>query len=67
MTYWRGQPINTLPRSEIERAATAAIAELIDLRELHNKRENIDMLVLSFVFGAGFSAVAVIVGMLLHK
>jgi hypothetical protein len=67
MNYWRGRPINTLPPSEVERAANEAINELVGLRELHSKRENYEMLVLSFVFGAAFSGLAMIVGMLLHK
>lgn len=67
MNYWHGQPIDTLPHSQMQRAANEAINELMGLRELHSRRENYEMLVFSFVFGAAFSGLAVIVGMLLHK
>jgi hypothetical protein len=67
MNYWHGQPINTLPPADVQQAANEAITELMGLRELNNRRESYEMLVLSFIFGAGFSGIAVIVGMLLHK
>jgi hypothetical protein len=66
MNYWRGQPINSLPHSEMERAANEAINELMGLRAIHERRENHTMLVLSFFVGASFSAAAMLVGVLLH-
>jgi hypothetical protein len=67
MNYWHGQPINTLPPADVQRAANEAINELMGLRELHNRREGYEMLVLSFLFGVGFAAIAMLVGVLLHK
>jgi hypothetical protein len=66
MNYWRGQPLDSLPHSEMERAANEAIDELMGLRAIHERRENYDMLVLSFVGGASFSAAAMLLGVLLH-
>jgi hypothetical protein len=67
MNYWRGQPISTFPPLEVKRAANETINELIGLRELHSKRENFEMLVLTFVFGTAFSGLVMIMGMLLHR
>ena len=66
MVYWRGQPLDTLPRSELERAANEAIDELMGLRDSHTRRENYDSLIVSFLSGAVFCAVAMLVGILLH-
>jgi hypothetical protein len=67
MNYWRGRPINSLAHADVQCAANEAIAELVGLRELHKKRENHDMLILSFVIGASFSAAAIILGVMLHS
>jgi hypothetical protein len=66
MNYWRGQPINCLTYSEARQAANEAIAELMGLREDRQKNENFQMLTLSFILGACFSAVAIAFGVLLH-
>ena len=66
MVYWRGQPLDCLPRTDLERAANDAIEELIGLRGNHERRENHDSVILGFMLGAAFSAVAVLVGVMLH-
>jgi hypothetical protein len=66
MVYWRGQPLERLQRSEMERAATEAINELMGLRASDNRRQSFDSIILSFLFGATFSAAAVIVGLLFN-
>ena len=66
MVYWRGQPLDSLTRSDLERAAHDAIEELMGLRDNHDQRAAPDSVVLSFVLGAALSAIAVLVGVLLH-
>lgn len=66
MVYWRGQPLDNLPRTELERAANEAIAELMGMRDDHTRRESYDSIIVSFLFGAMFCAAAVLVGFLLH-
>jgi hypothetical protein len=66
MVYWRGRPIESLPRSDLEDAANEAIAELIGLRNGDMRRESYDDMVLSFLSGAIFCAIAVFAGFLLH-
>jgi hypothetical protein len=66
MVYWRGQPLDCLPRTDLERAANDAIEELMGLRGNHERRESHDSVILGFMLGAAFSAVAVLVGILLH-
>jgi hypothetical protein len=66
MVYWHGQPLDSLPRTDLERAANDAIEELMGLRDNHKQRENHDSLILGFILGAAFSAVAVLVGIVLH-
>jgi hypothetical protein len=66
MVYWRGQPLDSLTRSDLERAAHDAIEELMGLRDNHGQRAAPDTMVLSFVLGAALSAIAVLVGVLLH-
>jgi hypothetical protein len=66
MVYWRGQPLDCLPRTDLERAANDAIEELMGLRENHERRESHDSVILGFMLGAAFSAVAVLVGIMLH-
>ena len=66
MVYWRGQPLDCLPRTDLERAANDAIEELMGLRGNHERRENHDSVILGFMLGAAFSAVAVLVGVMLH-
>lgn len=66
MVYWRGQPLESLPRTDLECAANEAIAELMGLRDNHARRESYDSIILSFLFGAVFCAVAMLVGILLH-
>lgn len=66
MVYWRGQPLDSLPRTDLERAANDAIEELMGLRDNHKQRENHDSVILGFILGAAFSAIAVFVGVLLH-
>jgi hypothetical protein len=67
MNYWHGRPLHSLAHADIERAANEAISELVGLREIHQKRENFDMLVLSFGFGAAFSSIAIFIGVSLHS
>ncbi|MDP1701113.1 MAG: hypothetical protein Q8L53_09205 [Aestuariivirga sp.] len=66
MVYWRGQTLDSLPRTDLERAANDAIEELMGLRDNHQRRESHDSVILGFMLGAAFSAVAVLVGVLLH-
>ena len=66
MVYWRGQTLDNLPRTELEHAANEAIEELVGLRDQHLRRESYDVVILSFVLGAAFSAVAMLVGIVLH-
>jgi len=66
MVYWRGQPLDSLTRNDLERAAHDAIEELMGLRDNHDQRAAPDSVVLSFVLGAALSAIAVLVGVLLH-
>lgn len=66
MVYWRGRPIESLPRSDLEVAANDAIVELMGLRNNDMRRESYDSMVLSFLSGAIFCAVAVVAGILLH-
>jgi hypothetical protein len=66
MVYWRGQPIDSLPRTDLERAANDAIEELMGLRDNEKQRESHDSAILSFMLGATFTAVAALVGVLLH-
>jgi hypothetical protein len=66
MVYWRGQPLDCLPRTDLERAANDAIEELMGLRNNHERRESHDSVILGFMLGAAFSAVAVLVGIMLH-
>jgi hypothetical protein len=66
MVYWRGQPLDCLPRTDLERAANDAIEELMGLRDNHERRESHDSVILGFMLGAAFSAVAVLVGVMLH-
>ena len=66
MVYWRGQPLESLPRTDLERAANDAIEELMGLRDNHKQRASHDSVILAFMLGAAFSAIAVLVGILLH-
>ena len=66
MVYWRGQPLDCLPRTDLERAANDAIEELMGLRDNHKQRESHDSVILGFILGAAFSAAAVLFGVLLH-
>jgi len=66
MVYWRGQPLDSLARTDLERAANDAIEELMGLRDNHQRREGHDSVILAFMLGAAFSAVAVLVGIMLH-
>jgi hypothetical protein len=66
MVYWRGQPLDSLPRTDLERAANDAIEELMGLRDTHKQRESHEGVILGFMLGATFSAIAVLVGILLH-
>lgn len=66
MVYWRGQTLDSLPRTDLERAANDSIEELMGLRDNHERRESHDSVILGFILGAAFSAVAVLVGILLH-
>ena len=66
MVYWRGQPLDSLPRTDLERAANDAIEELMGLRDSHQRRESHDSVILGFMLGAAFSAAAVLFGILLH-
>ena len=66
MVYWRGQPLDCLPRTDLERAANDAIEELVGLRDNHQRRESHDNVLLGFILGAAFSAVAVLFGIMLH-
>jgi len=66
MVYWRGQPLESLPRTDLERAASDAIEELMGLRGNHRQHESRDGVILGFMLGATFSAIAVLVGILLH-
>ena len=66
MVYWRGQPLDNLPRTDLERAANDAIEQLMGLRDNHKQRESHDNVILGFVLGAAFSAAAVLFGIMLH-
>ena len=66
MVYWRGQTLDTLPRTDLERAANDAIEELMGLHDNHKQRENHDNVILGFILGAAFSAAAVLFGIMLH-
>ena len=66
MVYWHGQPLDSLPRTDLERAANDAIEELMGLRDNQERRESHDSVILGFMLGAAFSAVAVLVGIMLH-
>ncbi len=66
MVYWRGQPLDCLPRTDLERAANDAIEELMGLRGNHQRRESHDSVILGFMLGAAFSAAAVLFGIMLH-
>ncbi len=66
MVYWRGQPLDSLPRTDLERAANDAIEELMGPRDNRKQRENHDRVILGFILGAAFSAIAVLVGIWLH-
>ena len=66
MVYWRDQPLDSLPRNDLERAANDAIEELMGLRNNHTRRQSYDSVMLGFMLGATFSAIAVLVGISLH-
>ncbi len=66
MVQWNGRNLENLPRSDVERVAYEAVVELVGLRELHQRRENCDTVILSFVSGAAFIGAAIIMGLMFH-
>lgn len=66
MVQWNGRNLENLPRSDVERVAYEAVVELVGLRELNQRRENCDTVILSFVSGAAFIAAAIIMGLMFH-
>jgi hypothetical protein len=66
MIRWKNQPLKNLSRSDVESAAAEAIDELLDLREINERRQRHDRMVLSFLLGASCAAAAAAVGLLLH-
>jgi hypothetical protein len=66
MVYWRGQPLETLPRADLEQAAREALGDAFHLQSESDKRDQFADMVICFVLGAAFILAAVSLGLLIN-
>lgn len=66
MITWRGQNLQSLPRSELEAAAEHAATRLMELSDAQRLRDRADALMLSGLAGAMLALAAVAFGLMLR-